>query len=170
MGSGPSVKRTSVGTQVSLQNGGQNKSDQSDRDERFIVREEIQRHCAHRSEVLQPDKEDFLLSAIPLVSIDVSSLRRLAQIHNIGANLDRNERVGQMKIISDQEKAAIQQLIVEQKRLLDATQRSVQVAAKKVETMGIEQLRTLNLQVYSTARTLDEKEGCENSPNRQIFR
>ncbi|CAF4228315.1 unnamed protein product [Rotaria socialis] len=92
MGSGPSVKRTSVGTQVSLQNGGQNKSDQSDRDERFIVREEIQRHCAHRSEVLQPDKEDFLLSAIPLVSIDVSSLRRLAQIHNIGANLDRNER------------------------------------------------------------------------------
>ncbi|CAF4782839.1 unnamed protein product, partial [Rotaria magnacalcarata] len=280
----------------SLQNGGQNKSDQSDRDERFIVREKIQRHCAHQSEVLQRDKEDFILFAIPIVPIDVNSLRRLAEIPNIGASLDRNERFmmreenmsqilldevsdhddgvldrapqnvawskkyfchgdesdviadvtsdvdgcvqsrfsedlsssttsvdqirlyfdqilqGQMKIISDQEKATIQQLIVEQKRLLYKletqmtknldqlqnqmssnqktirqiqiaiqantnkaiqrylAQRSVQVAAKKVETMGIEQLRTLNLQVYSTARTFDEKEGCENIPNRQIFR
>ncbi|CAF3892113.1 unnamed protein product, partial [Rotaria magnacalcarata] len=271
----------------SLQNGGQNKSDQSDRDERFIVREKIQRHCAHQSEVLQRDKEDFILFAIPIVPIDVNSLRRLAEIPNIGASLDRNERFmmreenmsqilldevsdhddgvldrapqnvawskkyfchgdesdviadvtsdvdgcvqsrfsedlsssttsvdqirlyfdqilqGQMKIISDQEKATIQQLIVEQKRLLYKletqmtknldqlqnqmssnqktirqiqiaiqantnkaiqrylAQRSVQVAAKKVETMGIEQLRTLNLQVYSTARTFDEKEGCQ---------
>jgi hypothetical protein len=37
-------------------------------------------------------------------------------------------------------------------------------------TLGFEQLRTLDLKVYSTVGKIDENEGCTNIPERQTFR
>ncbi|CAF2197291.1 unnamed protein product [Rotaria magnacalcarata] len=161
MGNRAYVPKMNVATQTSPTNVVRGNSPQYNRDERFMVGEEMHRQRPHPIKVLHPDAEDYILSEIPIAPIDVSSLKRIAENPNIGVNPDRDERF----ILREENmfQASLDEVS-------DHVQRSVKVSTKKVEALGIEQLRTLNLQVYSTAGKIDEQEGCKNIPNRQIFR
>ncbi|CAF1450385.1 unnamed protein product [Rotaria magnacalcarata] len=93
MGNRAYVPKMNVATQTSPTNVVRGNSPQYNRDERFMVGEEMHRQRPHPIKVLHPDAEDYILSEIPIAPIDVSSLKRIAENPNIGVNPDRDERV-----------------------------------------------------------------------------